>query len=99
MTIHYNSGVTTNRKRGHLKGYGLVWHDPNGIANSISLGEYSARYRITMATDIDNALYVHKSDGSVRRLERTKASIYCCNMRSKLKTKFVFNITTVEGQE
>ena len=52
-----------------------------------------------MDTDNDNALYVHKSDGSVRGFECTKASIYWCSMRSKSKTKFVFNITTVEGQE
>ena len=38
MIIHCNIGVTTTRKQGHLKGYGLVWHDPNGIANIISLG-------------------------------------------------------------
>ena len=47
----------------------------------------------------NNALYVHKSDWSVRIFECTKACIYCCSMRSKSKTKFVFNITTVEGQE
>ena len=28
-----------------------------------------------------------------------KAGIYCCNMRSKSKKKFIFSITTVEGQE
>ena len=58
MTIHYNSGVTTTGKQGHLKGYGLVWHNPNGIANIISLGECSTRYRITMDTDIDNVLSI-----------------------------------------
>jgi len=35
----------------------------------------------------------------IRRFECTNAGIYCYNMRSKSKTKFVFNITTVEGQE
>ena len=48
---------------------------------------------------MDNALYVHKSNESVRRFECTKAGIYCYNVRSKSKTKFVFNVTTVEGQE
>ena len=99
MTIHCNSGTTTTSKRGYLKGYGLVWHDPNGIANIISLGECSTRYRITMDTNIDNALYVHKPNGSVRRFECTKDGIYCCDMRSTSKQKFMFNITTVEGQE
>ena len=97
MTIYCNSDVTTTRKQGHLKEYGRVWHNPTGIANIISLGECSTRHRITMDTNADNALYVHKLDGSVHRFECTKAGIYCCNMRSKSKTKFVFNITTVEG--
>ena len=82
MTIYCNSGVTTTRKQGHLKGYGHVRHNPTSIANTISLGECSARYRITTDTDIDNALHAHKSDGSVRIFECTKAGIYCCNMQS-----------------
>ena len=52
-----------------------------------------------MDTDFDNALCVHKSDGLVRRFECTNAGIYCCNTRSKSKKKFIFKITTAEGQE
>jgi len=99
MTIHCNIGVTTTRKQRHIKGYGLVWYDPNGIANILSLGECSTWFKITIDTDLDNARYVHKSDGSVCRFECTNAGIYYCNMRSKSKKKFIFNITTVEGQE
>jgi len=55
MTIHCNSGVITTRKQRHLKKYGLVWYDRNGIANILSLGECSTRYKITMDNDLDNA--------------------------------------------
>ena len=46
-----------------------------------------------MDTSIDNAIYVHKSDGTIRKFECTKSGIYCCNLRENK------NVVTVEGQE
>ena len=97
MTIHCNSGVTTIDQMGTLKGSGRVWYNPNGIASIISLNELSKKHRVAMDSSIDNAIYVHKSDGAMRRFECMKSGIYCCNLRGK--DEYLFNITTVEGQE
>ena len=97
MTIHCNSGTTTIDQMGTLIGFGRVWFNPNGIANIVSLSEISKKHRVTMDSTIDNAIYVHKSDGGMRRFECTKSGIYCCNLRGK--DEYMFNITTVEGQE
>ena len=43
---------------------------PNGIANIVSLSEVAKKHRITMDSSIDNAIYVHKEDGSMRRFIR-----------------------------
>ena len=75
MTIHCNSGVTNTDKMGTLKGFRRAWYNPNGIANIISLREIAKKYRIIMDSSIDNALYVHKEDISMRRFECTKSGI------------------------
>jgi len=50
-----------------------------------------------MDSSVDNALYVHKDDSTMRRFVCTKSSVYCCNLRDK--NKYVFNITTIEQQQ
>ena len=59
MNIHCNSGITTTTLIGHLKGFGWVWHDPQGIANIISLSKLATKHHVTIDTSIDNAIYVH----------------------------------------
>ena len=85
--------ITRNPQR-----VGTVWYNPSGIANIISLSEAANKYRITMDSSVDNAIYVHREDGTMRRFECGKSGIYCCNMREK--NSCVFNsIMTVENQE
>ena len=98
MTIHCNSGTMQTSLIGDLPGYGTVWYNPDGIANIISLGEAAATHRITMDSSIDDAIFIHKPDGSLRRFQCTKSGIYCCNL--KQSESFVFNsILSVEGQK
>ena len=50
-----------------------------------------------MDTSVDNAIYVHKSDGMIRKFEYTRSGIYCCNLRDKEDEDdaCVFNVVTV----
>ena len=50
-----------------------------------------------MDSSVNNALYVRRADGSMRRFKCTKSGIYSCILREK--KKYIFHITTVEGQE
>ena len=43
-----------------------MYHDPECIANPLSLGKLSDSYRITMDTWEDNTFYVHMEGGKVR---------------------------------
>ena len=46
VDIHCNTGTTTTNKVGYLKGYGMIWFDPNGIANILSLHMVLDRYHV-----------------------------------------------------
>jgi len=101
MNIHCNSGITTTTLIGRLKGFRWVWHDPHGIANIISLSKLATKHRITMDTSIDNAIYIHRSDGTIRKFECTTSGIYCCNLRENDDNDDdarVFNVVTVEAK-
>ena len=73
--MHCNSGIIQTDLIGDMEGYGEVWYNPKGIANIISLGEVSTRHRITMDSTLDNAIFIHKPDGTMRRFECMKSGI------------------------
>lgn len=101
MTIFCNTGRVTTRQIGFLPGYGMVWFNPKGIENIISISEAAKRCRVTMDTAKDNAILIHCKYAPPWRFQITTAGLYCCDART-LTTKAsstVHAITTVEKQE
>ena len=82
MVIACNAGTARTCLVGDMKGVGVVWYYKYGIANVLSLGLLSDKFRITMDTEIDNALYVHKSR-TFQRFERSSSNLYYTNMGNK----------------
>ena len=56
-------------KKGYL-------YNQDAVANILSMAKVSDEYRITMDTNIDNAIYVHNDDGSYIRFHRTNQNVY-----------------------
>ncbi|VEU34053.1 unnamed protein product [Pseudo-nitzschia multistriata] len=97
MHIYCNSGIAKTNMIGELPGFGKVWYYDGGIANVLSLALVSDRFRVTMDTDCDNALYVHRPGGGARRFKRSKCNLYYCDMAQASGT--VLTITSVEGRQ
>ena len=94
MRLYCNSGMTTTTKIGDMAGYGSVWYNPNGIANILSLGEAKSRgYRITMDTSIDDAIFIHKKDGTHRRFGVMASGIYCCDLKQQQSSAVHVSVT------
>jgi len=70
--VRCNSGVVKVNMIGDFAGFGTVWYYSDGIANVLSLGLVSDTMRITMDTAIDNVLFVHRNDGTLRRFGKSK---------------------------
>ena len=98
MRIHCNSGVVETNRIGDLAGYGVVWYNPKGIANILSLGEASRKHRITMDSSIDNAIYLHLADDTMQRFECIDSGVYCYNLRRSNAHVFS-SIISVKDQE
>ncbi|CAJ1936101.1 unnamed protein product [Cylindrotheca closterium] len=76
-----NGGSLDTTQKG-LLGNLPVWFNPNCLANILSLALVTEHYRVTMDSDIDNALLVHVSAGYIMR--------FVCIDMSKLKKAFCF---------
>jgi hypothetical protein len=64
LTLHTNGGgAQISSQMGTLPGFGLVWFNPDSIANILSLAEVRRLRRVTMDTDTRPAFYVHRIDG------------------------------------
>ncbi|VEU33958.1 unnamed protein product [Pseudo-nitzschia multistriata] len=98
MHIYCNSGVASTNLIGDLPGFGKVWFYKEGIANVLSLALVSDRFRVTMDTDCDNALHVHRPGGGTRRFSRSECNLYYCDL-TKTTSGRVLTITSVEGQQ
>ena len=83
ITINTSGGSVITKQQGDLPGFGTVWYHPDDIANVLSLSHVSINFRITMDTAIDNAIIVHKSDGSTRRFGLSDTGLYVTDVRDQ----------------
>ena len=58
----------------------LMYIAKDGIGNLHSLGHLAKHYRITLDTNIENAFYVYKEDGSYIKFECRNNGLYCLDI-------------------
>ena len=99
MTVHCNAGKAHTDQIGELPGFGTVWYYKQGIANVLSLGLITNKFRVTMDTDLDNAICVHRDDGSIRRFHRGDNNLYYYDTRKAKSEETLLVVTTVKGNK
>jgi hypothetical protein len=57
--IRCNAGCRWTNQQGYLPGYGVVWYDPQAIANILSLSNVRLRYRVKYVTKLAIGLWLH----------------------------------------
>ena len=97
ITVNTTAGSITTCMQGDLQGFGTVWYHPDGIANVLSLGLITLQLRVTMDTSIDNAINVHKTDGTIRRFALSDTGLYHTNVADQSGS--LLTITTVKDQK
>ena len=66
LDLYCNAGKVTLHQVGYLGDYPFpVWFHPTGLANVMSLNNLTKCYRITMDSNIDDSLQLHKADGEI----------------------------------
>ena len=72
--------MTKTNSVGYLKGYGMVWFDPNGIANILSLHRVIDKYHVQFDSRNGNKFIVWRDDGSCREFLPGPRGLYYCDM-------------------
>ena len=100
-----NGGLQISDQRGTIPGFGTtVWYNPNSLANILSLASVRKVCRVTMDTNIENAIFVHKKDGTIMKFSASSKGLYYYEVPKTVKSKtsvdaYLFLIKTVDGNK
>ena len=98
ISVRCNAGTITLTQKGYFGSYPEpVWFNPHGIANITSLDNVVKYFRITMDTEADNAMLLHKDDGMTMRFAPTGKGLYHHNLDIEDGALWTF-ITTVPSK-
>jgi hypothetical protein len=70
-----------SREVGDIKNFGTVWYNPESLANILSLAEVRKKCRVTMDTDVEPAMYVHRPNGRIMKFTEFANGLYFHNPR------------------
>ena len=98
ISVRCNAGAITLTHKGYFGSYPEpVWFNPHGIASIMSLDNVAKYFSITMATEADNAMLLHKDDGLTMKFAPTGKRLYHHNLGMEDGGLWTF-ITTVAGK-
>ncbi len=76
LKVFTNGGTQTSSMVGEVRNFGTVWYNPQSLANILSLAEVRKKFRVTMDTDVEPALCVHRADGTIMKFQEYATGLY-----------------------
>ena len=76
MTLITNGGTLLSNMKGDGINFGSVWYNENSLANILSLSEVRKKCHVTMDTDKEAAMIVHKKDGTTMKFVEFATGLY-----------------------
>ena len=73
-----------------------MWFNPHGIANITSLDNVAKYFRITMDTEADKAMLLHKDDGHTMKFTPTGKGLYHHNLSTEDGGLWTFIMTVAD---
>lgn len=86
---------------GYLGGYGKVWFDPDAVANILSLGRATKKFKVTLDIEKGGGFVLHLPDGRIRNFEPTGLGLYASEFkkRNRPNAEISLAISTEEGNK
>jgi hypothetical protein len=81
LRCYCNGGFQDSTLIGTLDGYGDIWYNPNSLANILSMAHVSERFRVNFDTNIEQAIFVWRKDGSYIKFIRSPKGLYFHDVR------------------
>ena len=87
LTLVTNGGKQESDEIGDLRNFGVVWYNKESLANILSLAQVRKNFRVTMDTDKEPAMVVHRKDGSKIKFTEYSSGLYYYEVPKKKKDK------------
>jgi hypothetical protein len=96
-----NGGHQDSNMVGDFPNLGEVWYNNKSIANILSLADVRKVCRVTMDSDDEPALLVHRLDGSVMKFKEHESGLYVYNpnVTNKIVTGYSILSTVAEQKK
>ena len=102
LRLHTSGGILDTYQKGHFGGF-TVWYNPKCLANILSLALVSEQYRVTMDSDLENALTIHISDRHQLKFTCVDPGLYLLDASNldmtKLRSAFSFLHTVSNNKQ
>ena len=85
LAIRSSGGVFHAFHTGYLPNFGQVWYHPDSVANILSMAAVSKTCRVTMDTQAEPAILVHRKDKSILRFVQCPSGLYYYDVAIKTK--------------
>ena len=76
LRVQTNGGYQDSNMKGVFRNLGPVWYNPDSIANILSLADVRKVCRVTLDTDLEPTMCVHRKDGSIMRFREHSTGLY-----------------------
>ena len=99
LHVRYNAGVLSTNQMGYLGTYPEpVWFNPGGVANILSQNNAAQHFRLTMDTQVENSISLHRVNGDPLVFTPTHNRLYCYTLSDEETINGIWAmISTVEG--
>jgi hypothetical protein len=90
-----NGGIQTSTLIGDFRNLGTVWYNPDSIANILSLRDVRQKCKVTMDTSVENAMIVHRQDGSIMKFKEHLDGLYYFDIHADRVSVSISPVTLV----
>jgi hypothetical protein len=87
MTVLTNGGPQVSTLVATVANFGEVWFNPKSLANILSMAQVRKKCRITMDSDIEAAMLVHRKDGSIIKFVEFSNGLYYFDTKEEQQNK------------
>ena len=87
LRAYTNGGHQDSNQEGDFPGFFKVWFNLKSRVNILSFKDVRKRFRVTVDTDIENAVYIHLDNGSVTKFKEVESGIYLLSSSNYTKQK------------
>jgi Reverse transcriptase (RNA-dependent DNA polymerase) len=76
LTVYTNGGIQRSSLVGDIANFGMVWYNPDSLANILSLAAVRKQCKVTMDSSVEPCFLVHRNNGNIMKFLEYANGLY-----------------------